>query len=213
MDLTLSRKKILMEFYKHPWGERTASEIEQRCELSHERVFVYLKELVEAGFLNCRRIGKTKAYSANLRNEYLLKHFELFELERKGAFLRKKPRYALIFSEFVKDLKLGGTILMLTLFGSLSRAEATKESDVDLLLVIPDMVDKDKVETAALDLSKKYSHRYGKEYNVIVSKLSDMAEGLKSREPFYDNLWRDRIVLYGESMFWRQMAREGVKYD
>lgn len=40
--------------------------------------------------------------------------------------------------------------------------------------------------------------------------IAQFTEGLRKRTAFYDELWRDRVVLYNEFLFW-QLALEALK--
>jgi hypothetical protein len=46
------------------------------------------------------------------------------------------------------------------------------------------------------------------EIRPISTTTEKFVEGLKKRTEFYDELWKDRVVLYNEFLFW-QLIRDG----
>ena len=42
--------------------------------------------------------------------------------------------------------------------------------------------------------------------------LQKFVDGFKRKTEFYDELWKDRVVLYNEFLFW-QLIREGGRSD
>ena len=93
---------------------------------------------------------------------------------------------------------------MVILFGSVARGEWTKGSDIDILVVVSE---KDKDVIAVLDKAKVDVSPL-LEIGPVSTTADKFVEGFSKRTEFYDELWKDRIVLYNEFLFW-QLIKEG----
>lgn len=84
--------------------------------------------------------------------------------------------------------------------------EWTKNSDIDILAVVADKEDDiiDILNKAKTDASPLL------EIRPISTTVKKFTEGLRVKAEFYDNLWKDRIILYNEFLFW-QLIKEGGK--
>ncbi|MFH1283786.1 MAG: hypothetical protein ABII27_09015, partial [bacterium] len=76
----------------------------------------------------------------------------------------------------------------------------------DILAVIPDKENDiiDILNKAKTDVSPLL------EIRPISTTTKKFIDGFKDKTEFYDNLWKDRIVLYSEFLFW-QLVREAGK--
>ena len=95
---------------------------------------------------------------------------------------------------------------MVILFGSVARGEWTKGSDIDILVVASE---KDKgvstvLSKAKIDVSPLL------EISPISTTIDKFIEGFGKKTEFYEELWKDRVVLYNEFLFW-QLIKEGGK--
>lgn len=97
-------------------------------------------------------------------------------------------------------------IQLVILFGSVARGEWTKGSDIDILVVVSEK-DKDVISVlnkSKIDVSPLL------EIRPISTTTGKFIEGFRKRIEFYDELWKDRVVLYNEFLFWR-LIKEGRK--
>lgn len=203
--LTGGREKVLKMFLAQPKEEVHLREIARRTNLSSSTVHKYLNEFVKNNLLNIVKTEKMNFFSANLNSEQLLKIFEMLEIDKLSELKKKNAIVWKIINELTDKVKVSENLLMLILFGSIARGEMRKESDIDVLVVSRDD-SKRKIEFLIRKVSKEI-YSYGKETVPIVITLNEFRAGLKEKKDFFKTLWEDRIIFYGESLFWREIAR------
>ena len=115
---------ILSYISKHTTKSRetTASVISKRLNLSIGSVYETLKVLQVYGLIDSIVVGRATLYEP-VRNNYLLKHFKIFDNLVK-------------LQELAESLK--GLSKKVILFGSCARGEDTLNSDIDLFVLTED---------------------------------------------------------------------------
>jgi predicted nucleotidyltransferase len=148
-------------------------------------------------------------FKPNLENETLLKIFEYLELEKKKQFYDKNKKIARLLQKYACNIvELSNKkIQLVILFGSVARGEWTKNSDIDILVVTSG---KDDDVTTALNKAKIDVSPL-LEIGPITTTTEKFIEGFRKKAEFYEQLWKDRIILYNEFLFW-QLIKEGGKY-
>lgn len=208
MFIPEKRKKILEVFFKNPFQEIHLREVVRLSGVSRNNVDNSMRLFVEKDLFKRREISNMVFFKPNFENEALLKMFEFLEMEKKNNFYSKNKKIARLLQKYsddvvsLSDKKIQGVIL----FGSVARGDWTKDSDVDIMAIVSG---KENEVTSILNKAK-----------VDVSPLLEMrplstttekfVEGLKKKTEFYDELWKDRVVLYNEFLFW-QLIKEGGK--
>ncbi len=212
--LTAPRAKLLRQFLQDPSREVHLRELARRSGVSYERAHTYLGELEKARILSSRVQGNLKLYKPNLSNDLTLKLFESLEVQRREDFLSKHMDVAPLLRRFKEGL-LGGVgdkILMIFLFGSVARGRYGKGSDIDILVVAPNLSPQEgkQVEAEAGRVAERTGSAYGQEIVPIVVTASEFRDGLQTKRDFYQELWTDRIVIFGESRFFMEISSGGV---
>jgi len=110
--------------------EMTLKEIRERVDYSYERLNTALKSLAEKKIVSEKLVGKTLVYTLDLHNLYAQIGFGHYMLEREIDLIKK---HKLIFKSLDEISK--GTIGIVILFGSYSKGNETKNSDIDLMVV------------------------------------------------------------------------------
>jgi predicted nucleotidyltransferase len=200
------RKKILEVFFKDPFQEVHLREAVRLSGVSRNNVDNSMRLFVKEDMFKRREISNMVFFKPNLENEALLKIFEFLELEKRKKFYDKNKKIARLlqkYSDTVVDLS-NKKIQIVILFGSVARGEWTKNSDVDVLAVVSG---EENGVTRVLNKAKTDAGPL-LEISPISTTTEKFVEGLKKRTEFYDELWKDRIVLYNEFLFW-QLIREG----
>lgn len=85
------KEKILKIFFEEPFREYYLREISRITKIPVDNAHKHLHYFLKKGFLKLRKEKNKSFFSANLKNEFLLKIFEYFELEKKQEFFRKYP--------------------------------------------------------------------------------------------------------------------------
>ena len=202
------RKKILAVFMKDPFKEIHLREIARLSKVSLTNVDNAVRLLVKNHMLKRRDVSNMTFYKPNLENEALLKIFELLELEKKNKFYSKNKKIARLLNKYTQDIidLSNKRIQLVILFGSVARSDWAKGSDIDILAVVSQK-DEDVISVlnkAKIDVSPLL------EIRPISTTTKKFVEGFRKKTEFYDEIWRDRVVLYNEFLFW-QMIKEGGK--
>ena len=145
-------------------------------------------------------------FKPNFENEALLKTFEFLELEKRKEFYDKNKKIARLLQKYTQDIinLSNKRIQLVILFGSVARGDWTKGSDIDVLVVVSEK-DKDVISIlnkAKIDVSPLL------ELRPISTTTNKFIEGFRRKTEFYNELWKDRVVLYNEFLFW-QLIKEG----
>jgi predicted nucleotidyltransferase len=206
MLIPAGRKKILEIFLNAPFTELHMREIARLSHVSLTNVDASLRLFVKEDLFKRRDISQMSFFKPNMGNERLLKIFEIMELERKTEFYKKNKQIARLLQEYTEKVTgmSRGKIQSVILFGSVARGEWTRKSDIDILAVVQE---KEDDVTAILNKAKGDMSPL-LTINPVSTAVSKFEEGVRKKTEFYEQLWKDRIVLYNEFMFWR-MVREG----
>ena len=208
MLIPVRRKKILEVFMKSPFKEIHLREIARLSNVSLTNADNSLKLFVKDGMFKRRNVSNMTFFKPHLESEGLLKIFEFLEIERRKGFYNKNKKIARLLQKYTQDIidLSNKGIQMVMLFGSVARGEWTKGSDIDILVVVSK---KDKDVIAVLDKAKVDVSPL-LEIRPVSTTVDKFVEGFSKKTEFYDELWKDRIVLYNEFLFW-QLIKEGGK--
>lgn len=206
MLIPAGRKKILEVFMRDPFKEIHLREIARLSKSSLTNVDNSMKLFVKNDMFRRTDRAHSTFFRPNLDNEDTVKVFELLELERRKAFYAKQRNIARLLKKYTASLiELSNRrIQVVILFGSVARGEWTKKSDIDILAVVPDKA------SDIIDIVSKAKTDAGPllEIRLVTTTTSKLVEGFKAKTEFYDSLWKDRVVLYNEFIFW-QLIKEG----
>jgi predicted nucleotidyltransferase len=188
----------LAPFQQDPRGERYGLEMEKEIkdagfEISHETAFAYLNHYAGAGVLRKVKRGRQAFFS--LVPENALPLMSLLEQDRTNLFLRKS-KTAMLISELSALLAHCGFALI---FGSAARGHERKSSDIDLL-VVDGVPDPDAIE--------RKEAAYGMKISVHQVSGKEL-EARWHREPIYNGIWRDRVVIRNFHRFWEFALARG----
>ncbi|MFQ5620569.1 MAG: nucleotidyltransferase domain-containing protein [Candidatus Nanoarchaeia archaeon] len=112
-------------------------------------------------------------------------------------------------------------IVSYVLFGSLTRGEATPESDIDVAIIVDDTDVKkmtraelrDKLRAIIISMGMEASHITGikKSFNIQVYILTEFWESVKEATPVIFTVLRDGVPFYDRGMFmpWKQLLKMG----
>ncbi len=210
MLIPAGRKKILEVFLKDPFKEIHLREIARLSKSSLANVDNSMRLFVKNDMFKRRDMSHSTFFKPNLDNDDIIKVFELLELERRKTFYAKNKTITRLLKKYTEAMvELSNKrIQLVILFGSVAREEWTKGSDIDLLAVVSDKENDmiDILNKAKADASPLL------EIRPITTTTKKFIEGFKAKTEFYDNLWKDRVVLYNEFLFWR-LIKEGGPSD
>jgi predicted nucleotidyltransferase len=207
MFIPATKEKILKLFFSDPVSEIHQREISRLAKVPPHNVNKYLKEFIKDGLLKRREVSNMTFFKINPESEYLFKVFEIFEISKRKEFLSINKKISRLLTEYSDNLVnlSNREIQIVILFGSVARREWTRGSDIDILTLTATRYHQSKIIQIHEDAKRKVSHLLEiSPVNVTVDKF---VEGIRKKLEFYDELWRDRIVLYNELLFW-QLIKE-----
>lgn len=208
MLIPVRRRRILNIFLKNPFKEIHLREIARLSKVSLNNVDNSMRLFVKDDMFKRRKVSNMVFFKPNLENEALLKIFEYLELEKKKEFYDKNKKIARLLQKYTQDIVnlSNKKIQLVVLFGSVARGEWNKNSDIDILVVISG---KDREVTTVLNKAKTDVGPL-LEISPISTTTEKFVEGFGKKTEFYNELWKDRVVLYNEFLFW-QLVKEGGK--
>ncbi|MEA3489341.1 MAG: nucleotidyltransferase domain-containing protein [Candidatus Omnitrophota bacterium] len=208
MLIPIRRKKILEIFLNAPFKEIHLREIARMSGVSLTNANNSLRLFLKDNMFKRRNVSNMVFFKPNLENGALLKIFEFLELEKRNKFYNKNKKIARLLQKYTQNIigLSSKKIQLVILFGSVARGEWSKDSDIDILVVVSE---KDKDVSAALNKGKIDVSPL-LEIRPISTTIDKFIEGFRNKTEFYDELWKDRVILYNEFLFW-QLIREGGK--
>lgn len=206
MLIPLRRRKVLEVFLKDPFKEIHLREIARLSKVSLNNVDNSIRLFVKEDMFKRREVSNMVFFKPNLENEALRKLFEYLEVEKKKEFYNRNKKIARLLQKYTQEIVglSDKKIQLVILFGSVARGEWTKGSDIDILTVVSSKDNDVRVilSKAKIDVSPLL------EIRPISTTPEKFVEGFKKKTEFYDELWKDRVVLYNEFLFW-QLIKEG----
>jgi len=161
--------KIILFFIENSPGEFYNSQIKEKIGISKTTSLKWLKKLEENGILNKDTRGKTIVYKLNMSNPIV-----------KQLKILKNVSDLLPFFKRVKS--------NVFLYGSYSRGENQKDSDIDLLII-------GKRDPSLLNIIGKIERRLKRKVNPVF--YTDIEWSIVSRKDpaFYERVEKDKIKL------------------
>ena len=207
MFISQTREKILKLFFNDPELLIHQRGISRQAGVAPHNVNKYLREFVRDGLLIRSEISNLTLFKINPQNDFLFKVFEIFEIRRKNRVLTQNKKISRMLSEYNENLKRlsNREIQMVILFGSVARGKWSKGSDIDILTVTTESAEKRKIIQIQEGAAEEIDHIL--QISPVHVTIEKFTEGIRKKLEFYRELWRDRIVLYNEFLFW-QLIRE-----
>ncbi len=173
------RKKVLKVFHDAPDKEFHIRNVARMAEIPVDNAHRYLYELAKKEFLKKRKDGKLTLFRVNLQNPILRKFFEYIELEKTQEFFRKNPHLMEIENITGNILENTKGVQMIFLFASTS----------DILVVVSDGIKRPFENSKVIK-------------SVTLGEFRDLLTDKK----FFGKFIGERITLYNEFLFWREVA-------
>jgi len=151
-----------------------------------------VSRLTKEGVIEKTKVGNSYICSINKDNDKTHALLQLSEIERRNEFYSADKELKLILEDLVKSFSQEGNALSIILFGSYAKGTATKESDIDILLLSNK---NKKTEKTAKEIYAKY----GKEVNIVTmspSKAKKQKEDIIMKE-----IKASHIILHGIEKF------------
>lgn len=202
MDVLSSMHEDLEKWYY-------TNELARKVKVSSYTVSVNLSKLAKKGLVVVKKQGREKYYRINLKNAEARKLCELFEIQKREVFYSNNRRLAWALQEFAKNLSdFLPEVQSAVLFGSAAREEATKTSDVDIVVLVPNVNEQEfKQLSKNVDgIASKVRSRFPVRLSPVVVKLEDFLRGIREGQRFAMDVQHDAIVIFGEARYYAMLA-------
>lgn len=170
----------------------TINEIAKSLKEYYSFVHRTVNKLIKDGVITKEKAGKSYLCFVNLENEKTIALIQLSEIEKKIEFYGSNKELKLILEDFIKSAKSTVNPVSILLFGSYVKGTATKESDIDILLISTSKTGIDKI-------TKEVYAKFGKEINAIAMTPEDFKK--QKDEALIKEIIKDHNVLYGVEKF------------
>ncbi|MFH1511249.1 MAG: nucleotidyltransferase domain-containing protein [Candidatus Woesearchaeota archaeon] len=190
--LSLTETKALNQLFSDLTEAYTKRQLSTILRLPYAQVHRSIGWLVKKGLITQKSKGKSILVELNLKETY--PEYVYAELERKRDLV---ARYSLL-RLLDKDLKnLNYNQYICLVFGSYAEKTAKKESDIDILFVIPDDYDFNKFDKAAKNvMTISQTH-------IQVTTEKGLIEMWNTPHKFNvgNELLKKHVILYGAEQF------------
>jgi predicted nucleotidyltransferase len=167
-------------------------------------------KLVKDGLIQQRSEGREKFFKLNLANPKTRKLCELFETERREKFYKENRRLAWVLEDFAKRVSdFVPEVQSILLFGSAARGQATRRSDIDVLVITPNSEEEQfkKLMDSIDRLANEVSGRHPSKLVPVVMTTKDFEKSVKDKKRFATDVLKERIVLFGEERYYHLLSR------
>ena len=163
-------------------------EIGKAIGLSHVRCHTILKELSEQGIVSFRRIGRSTVYELQ-QNHIVIKDW-LNPLFKKEELLKNNFARTVTNSLSIKPLSI-------ILFGSMAKKLDRAESDIDILLVMPDNTNLKSCRREIIGSEEKITLLYGNHLSPLFMKRVTFVRKLRTGNQFLKEVLKYGCLIYG----------------
>ena len=170
----------------------TINEIAKFLEEYYSFVHRTVNKLIKDNVITKEKAGKSYLCSINLGAEKTVALIQLSEIEKKNEFYSSNKWLKIILEDFVKSAESTINPVSIVLFGSYAKGMATKESDIDILLI-------SKTKTGIDKITKELYAKYGKEINAIMMTSDDFKK--QKDKALIKEIIKDHYVLYSVEKF------------
>ena len=170
----------------------TINEIAKSLKEYYSFVHRTVNKLVKDGVIIKEKAGNSHLCSMNLGAEKTIALIQLSEIEKKSEFYSSNKELKVILEDFIRSTKSIINPISIVLFGSHVKGTATKESDIDILLV-------SKTKSGIDKITKEIYAKYSKEVNAVLMTSDDFKK--QKDKAITKEIIKDHYVLYGVEKF------------
>ena len=196
MYFTKTETAILKIFTSEITESFTIREISRKLRQNYSIVYSALQNLYKNNFLI-----KDKHKNFSLDYKKNLSDLAYNESLRAEEFLKKYKDIKLFSNEVINKLGLG--FFSLLVFGSYVKGKQKKKSDVDILLIIENLKEVEKIERQLKNISEKYGN-----FDCHVISKESVVEMLNEREKLnvINETLNNHVILFGAEDYYRLIS-------
>ncbi len=191
--LTKCEQKIVEAILPQPFKTYSIRKISKLIKSSYALTYDSVRALTNRNVIKAEKIGKSLACRLNLSAEPQL--LAISSLIYSKRFLDKVP-FGFVIVE-IKN-KLNDSIYIMILFGSYAKGTATKKSDIDLLFVVQNKADIEKIKKKVRSVLS--STNIGIEFDVITTEW--LIKMFEEKNTVGREVLEGAIILHGSEQYY-----------
>jgi predicted nucleotidyltransferase len=188
--------KVLNLFRKNIFLKASIREIMQKTNSnSYQRIYDAIENLIKKNILEAEKIGNLRLISLKLNRESNIALSYLDDFENKNI-----PNY----SKIIEIKEISDYIILVT--GSYAKGTATKKSDLDLIVIVPN-------DANIVKIQKKLESEtmlFIPEMHIYVFRKKDFIDMLTQKEENYGKeIFRNNVLLKNPQLYY-ELIKEAV---
>lgn len=189
-------KAEVLKFLKdNPDDFFSINEITEKTSGSNPSVKGFLEDLSDLGVVKFRKKAGSYLVEYNQNSKYDKAIKEMLRAELRDL-VHQAGWYA---KSVFDDEEIGENIESVALYGSVARGTADSNSDIDILILVKDESDEEKIMERSLELARKRSDEQT-EIVPMVEKIGEFQENFHSTNRFESSVFDDGEVLKGKEL-------------
>lgn len=196
MDLLASsyKREVLEVLLDKPGYMFTVNELANSVSGSYNSVNNFLRQLEDFHIVSFQKKGGSHLVQYNQDSRYNKVIKTLLRADNK-PFEETAEKYA---EKLYSDLGLEDQIKSILLFGSVARGTTGPNSDIDILILVDEEADVQKIKNKARNQAQKVELEF--EVVPVVESIKRFRDNLAHGKRFESNVKKDGIVLKGEKL-------------
>ena len=199
----ISNKSIeLLEIWrKNPFGDFSISEIMKFSgKKTKTWTFNALKLFIKANILKSARKGNLDIYSMNLDNPFSFQYLQYLEMQNNLNFPKMN-----VLSEIINNFPIKNYCLIV--FGSFASGKPTKNSDLDICILIENKELEKKIKPYMNDIKLNHNIKIDENYITFEDFVKML---LITEENLAKQIYKNHILFYNEGIYY-QILKEANK--
>ncbi|MBN1115395.1 MAG: nucleotidyltransferase domain-containing protein [Oligoflexia bacterium] len=182
----------ILRFMINTNAEMNGTEIAGTVDLSHVKCNTALQELSRHGLIVFRKVGKSNLY--RLRKEHIL-YTDIL----RPLFDREANLFHVLSGIIIKSFN-GARPVTLAVFGSNVKGTALPDSDIDLLVIIPDSMPLSTAVKALEKAEETVSDKFGNQLSPLIVKQGEFRKQYKRKNSLYSEIIKSNKIIYGKTV-------------
>jgi predicted nucleotidyltransferase len=183
-------------------AELTGREIARKADLSPRAAQQALQELHAKGIVHRQTVGASYLFSLN-KDRYVVKSMlsPLFQSEQG------------LLDTMIKELREAlphHGIISIIVFGSVARGQSKRGSDLDVMILVGDSIDTEKIAGMAREKNKEFAASFGIPISPYVIRRREFISRFDRKDKLIQNVVKEGRVIFGK-YFEEVLAHESEK--
>ena len=173
--------------------EWSGRQIAREIKISPAACHKALRELNNERVLLLRSVGRSYLYRLNKGNLIISKLL-------KPLYGRESKIPGKVYEAIIRNIATPGDIASIAVFGSIKRKKERATSDIDLLVLVRNLEDKEKVEEDFGKINEKIVKMFGNTISPYIQSLEEFKLKHKRGLPLVRNILKSHKLLFGRPL-------------